>query len=45
MDDRVPIEARDEPSSAGVAVKVFGMVSLLAIAGISLFSVVKILHT
>jgi MYXO-CTERM domain-containing protein len=37
--------SQEIPISAGVAVKVLGMVSLLAIAGISLLSIVKILHT
>jgi hypothetical protein len=38
MEDRVPIGASD-------GVKFLGVASLLAIAGISSFSILKILHT
>lgn len=59
MDDRVPIEAREEPSEASDLLEnrrdairkeagdaiLLGAASLLAIAGISFFSILKILHT
>jgi membrane associated rhomboid family serine protease len=36
--------SQEMPVKAGAAVIVFGVASLLAIAGVSLFSILKILH-
>jgi hypothetical protein len=37
-------DSKAMPVEVGAAVKVLGIASLLAIAGISLFSILKILH-